>query len=294
MIPSAFNYYMKTLISRVAGRLAAFIVGAAALTAPLCAQSTYGLSFFGNELFSVDATGMGTLVGAVDANVTGYGLAFRGDHLFTFDPNVDRIREINPTTARVMGDFNIGVGDLLGEGDLAFRSDGMGFLSTALAPDFTPTNDLFRFDIAAGTSVRIGSTSVTLDGLAFVGNILFGLGQEGDASLYIVDQNTAALTPVGMLGLMSGSPFAALASGPTGLLYGAVNDRLYSIDATTGLATEISASVLDFGFSSVSGLAIAPLAAVGAVPEPSTYGLIGGAFLMLGIFLRRIRKSKQD
>ena len=247
-------------------------------------SNTYGLTFFGNELFKVDASGMGNLVGVLDQDVGGYGLAFRGTELFTFDSNTDRIRSINKSNAQLSGTFDVGLGDLLGEGDLTFRSDGIGFLSSALGPDFSPVNDLYRFDLNAGTSVRIGSTDVTLDGLAFVGDELYGIGQEGMPSLYRVDQSTAALTWVGSLGVQLGSPFAGLSVASTGELYAALDDRMYEIDPITGAATVVNMDVLDFGFSSVSGLAVGPIGT--PVPEPSTYGLIAAA-LLAGVAARR-------
>lgn len=276
---------MNILFSPATKRLGLLILGLATLVAPLSAQRFYGLSFYDNQLISIDSTGAGMLIGDVSANVTGYGLAFRGDRLFTFDPNADRIREIDTSNGNIAGTFNIGVGNLLGEGDLAFRADGMGFLSTALAPDFTPTNDLFRFNVDTGTSVRIGSTAVTLDGMAFVGSTLYGVGQEGTPSLYIVDQNTGALTTVGALGIASGSPFAALTASASGQLYGVIDDRLYWIDSATGAASVVDTDVLDLGFASVSGLAIVP--SLTAVPEPTTYGVFGAGVLLVCALLRR-------
>lgn len=270
---------MKSILSQLRSACLT-LIGLVGLAASIQAQTFYGLSFYDNQVITIDSSGTGSLNGTLGDNVNGYGLAYRGNQLLTFDPNIDRIREINPITAQLGASYNIGVGDLLGEGDLAFRSDGVGFLASALAPDFTPTNDLFRFDITTGTSMRIGSTNVTLTGLTFVGNTLYGLGKEADPSLYIVDQTNASLTAVGLLGISEGSPFGALTTGDNGQLYGVVDDRLYTIDAMSGHASIVSPDVLDLGFSSVSGLAFAP------VPEPATYAMVGG-FLLVGIVLRR-------
>ncbi len=273
----------------------AFVFGSGQLTAQVSPQ-VYGLTFFDNQLLSINTTtGAGSLIANLNQSVTGYGLAFRGSSLYTFDPTLDRIREINVMTGAVGAGINIGVGNLTGEGDLAFRSDGIGFLSSALAPDFSLSNDLFRFDLGAGTSTRIGTTSVVLDAMAFFGSTLYAIGQEGTPSLYIVNQTNASLTMVGSLGLQLGSPFSALTVGMNGMLFAALDDRLYGINPLSGLASVLDPTVLDIGFSSVSGLAAMPSPVIGsAVPEPSTYGLIASLGLILGCVARcRISKRRQ-
>ena len=280
---------MKPISSplRLGALLALGLLGAVAARAQT--SVLYGVTFFNNELVTVDpSTGTGSLVTVLSEPLSPYGLAFLGERLYTFDSDSDRIREINRTTGLVSGSIDISVGDLIGEGDIAFRADGMGFLSSALTPEFEIANDLFRFDLNTGTSVRIGTTDLVLDGLAFSNNTLYAIGQESAATLYIVDQQTGALTPVGLLGLAMNSPFGALTAGPNGFLYGSVDDRLYAISPVTGLASELSVDVLDIGFGSVSGLAFAP-AGITPVPEPSTYGLMGVAALLIISFVRKYR-----
>jgi len=268
-----------------AGAILLLIIGSSG-SALAQASALYGVTFFSNELIKVDPiTGAGTLVATLSEPVSPYGLGFRGSQLYTFDSGSDRIREINRFNGTVSGSFDIGVGDLLGEGDLTFRSDGIGFLTSALTPDFEISNDLFRFDLTTGTSVRVGMTDVVLDGLVFSGSTLYAIGQEAEAKLYVVNQNNAALTEIGLLGVENNSLFGALTVGANGTLYGAINDRLYSIDKLTGQASELSADVLDIGYASVSGAAFSP------VPEPSTYGLAGVAGLMLIGFVRRKRAA---
>ncbi len=282
---------MKPIYSclRPVALLALGLLGASAALAQK--SDLYGVTFFGNELIKIDAsTGAGSLVATFSEPISPYGIAFKGSQLYTFDATMDRIREINPSTGSLMGSFDIGVGDLLGEGDLTFRADGMGFLSSALTPAFEISNDLFRFDLTTNTSVRIGTTDVTLDGMAFWDNTLYAVGQEANAMLYIVNQQTAGLTAVGLLGLELSSPFAGLAFGADGNLFGAINDRLYSINRLSGVATQVNADVLDFGFASVAGLAFAP-GKTSAVPEPGTYEFVLGAALLMGHFLRQKKKS---
>lgn len=267
---------------------------AAALSVPGAAraEALYGLTFFDNQLISVDSnTGTGSLIGSLGATVSGYGLAFRGSTLYTFDSNVDALRSINLATGMAGSAKAIGIGDLTGEGDLAFRSDGMGFLSSALAPDFSPSNELFSFNAELGTSMLVGNTAVPLDGMVFVGNTLYAIGQEADAKLYTINQTTAAMTAIGSLGIPKNSPFGALTLGADGKLYAAVDDRLFQINSATGLATIIDVNVLDIGYSSVSGLA--STASFQPVPEPSTYGLAGAVLLVVAGVMRRVRRQRQ-
>lgn len=273
---------IPNLVLRACVLLSLSLIGAG--TAVAANSVLYGVTFFDNQLIKLDpTTGAGSLVASLSDTVSPYGIAFLGKNLYTFDPNTDSIRQINPFTGAVSSSINIGVSNILGEGDLAFRSDGIGFLSSALTSDFNVANDLYKFDLMTGTSVRVGTTDVVLDGMVFSGGKLYAVGQESNATLYVVNQDTAALTAIGSLGVENDSPFAALTVDAHGQLFGAINDRLYSIDKTTGLASELSPDVLDTGYASVSGLAFSP------VPEPSTYGLAGVGMLMLVGFLRRKR-----
>lgn len=223
-------------------------------------ESLYGLTFFGSELFTVETGGSGgegTLVAASPVKLSGYGLAtFRG-RLYTFDPNTDQLRQLNPVNGTVLSSRDLGTGNLTGEGDLAIRQDGVGFLASALSPSLEVSNDLYRFNLGGGTATRVGTTDVPLDALAFDQNsVLYALGQ-GEGVLYTVDQATAKLTTVGPLGVPQNSPFAALTFGPSGTLYASLDDRLYTVNAATGTATPLNPEALDLGFSSVSGLAFA-------------------------------------
>ncbi|HEY0370288.1 MAG TPA: hypothetical protein VGC85_11875, partial [Chthoniobacterales bacterium] len=132
------------------------------------------------------------------------------------------------------------------------------FLVSALNANAQPTNDFYSFDVTNGTSQRLGSTSVAIDALAFDSSgKLYGLAK-GDSSLYVIDQGSGATSVVGDLGITPGSPIGAMAFGPNGVLYASIDDRLYTINTSTGVASPVSSTVLDFGVSSVSGLVFAP------------------------------------
>ena len=234
------------------------------------AQSTnlqlYGVTFLGNQLITIDpTTGQGTLTGGFGANVAPYGIATYSNQVYSFSPTLNKIVTFNVLTGVRSNIFDIGVSNLQGEGDLAIRSDGVGFLASALDTNGNPVNAFYTFNITNHTSSYIGSNSVALDALAFdTNNVLYALGQD-DTNLYIVNTTNAALTVVGPLGVALASPYAGMTFGPDGTLFAAINDQLYIINKTNGAATAISTNVLDLGFSSVSGLAFAP------VPTPISF-----------------------
>ena len=269
---------MKTTRRLVAGLLALLGPAAAAQASP--AGTVYGVTYFGDQLISVDpTTGAGTAVGTLSTPSASYGLAGVDGKLYTFDSNADVIRQVDPSTAGTVATYNIGLmpGALLGQGGLAFQSGTVGYLTSALDPTtFAPANSLYRFDISTGQSVNIapGGTSDTLEALAFAPNgTLYGLGKL-DGDLYKVSTATGALTLVGNVGFNVGSPIGSLAFGPDGVLYATLDDALYKLDTMTGLATAVSTDPsATTGFDSISGLTYSPA----AVPEPAsmaTWGLI--------------------
>lgn len=242
--------------SIVAGAL--ILLGFSSEVARSAEQTLYGITFFGNQLVSLEPTnGAGTAVGTLSETVSGYGIASRYGRLYTFNPNTDQIVEINPADGTLGNSINIGTTNMVGEGDLAFRSDGAGFLVSALHTNGTPANDFYTFDVISGTSHKIGTTTGPVDALAFdSSDTLYALGQD-DTNLYTINQNDGTMTVVGPLGVALSSPFAGMTFGPDGTLYAAINDQLYTINKTTGQASVLSTNVLDIGFSSVSGLAFA-------------------------------------
>jgi hypothetical protein len=255
-----------------------------AAVGPLSAAHLTGLTLFGvtlvsNELVSINpATGEAKLIGSLDNIAFATGLGVRNGRLFVFDQVNDRIREINKTSGELISSIDIGVGNLTGEGALTFRpSDGVGFLASPLNANNEPVNDFFMFtltaDGTAGTSVRLGSTEVAIDAMAFNSQgVLYAIGQ-ATSTIYTVDPSNGKLSAVATIRDNTGavvsmdSPIAGMTIGPANPdmggveeIYASLDDELYIINPTTGAARKPPGGILNFGpfISSVSGLAFAP------------------------------------
>lgn len=255
---------------------------------------------FGNELIRIDATtGAGTLIGSIGSGLIGpIGLGFRGQDLYTYDQVLELLLQLDPTTGAVLDSINLGIDNLAGEGALDFRSDGVGFLSSASGN----VGQLYRFEVSPPGSTPItapGGFIPAMDGLAFdSAGVLYGLSQSttvtGDSSLYIVDPTTGATTLVGSLGLSLDFRLGGLTFDTDGALYAALSGPddepsfLYRVDKSTGAATLVG----EIGFDGVSGLATSPGGAP-AVPEPSSLVLAGlGAAGLLGCRVRQARRRR--
>lgn len=268
--------------------LAAATAGVLALFSeftPVQAQTTpsdqvlFGITLFQNELIRVDTTtGDGTLVGDIDAQESGYGLATYNGNLYTFNPNRGSIDELSKIDGRVLSSVPFSVAKLSGEGDIEIGPTGVGYLASAFDSTGAPTHPFYSFNVNTGVATFVGNTSVVIDGLALSGGTLpitlYAIGQ-GEATsgnpgsinppvpeLYKVDPITAMLTPVGPLGVDENSPIAGLGFAPDGTLYAAIDDKLYTVNLSTGAATIVNADTTYFGFNSVSGLTYASGASV--------------------------------
>ncbi len=217
------------------------------------AQTLYGITMApGLQLISIDTTtGAGTLVAPLAGVTEAYGLSFRGPNLYVMDAGANRIKEINPVTGATLNTIDIGIATFR-EGDIAFRSDGMGFIS-GVHPD-----PLSQFDITVPNSTPIGPLFLTFDALAFnATDVLYGLST-GGAQLEIINQTTAARTNVGFTGIVTNGGFGGMAFDSAGTLFYACGgaagppSSLYRIDTTTGMATLIG----PIGFNGVAGIAI--------------------------------------
>lgn len=279
----------RNLLRLGAAGIAIAVVSLGSLSAAhLTGLTLFGVNFASNQLVSINpATGAATIIGSFGDTTFATGLGVRNGRLFIFDQVNDRIREVNKISGELVSSIDIGVGNLNGEGALAFQpSDGAGFLASPLNANNEPTNDFFMFVIApggtTGTSVRLGSTGVAIDAMAFnSAGTLYGIGQ-ADGTLYTINTTTGATTVVGPVAplkdatgatVLKNSPIAGMTFGTPNPdmgnveeIYAAIDDRLYIVTPTTGAARLSPGApagqnvVLNFGpfVSSVSGLAFSP------------------------------------
>lgn len=286
---------MKRNILRIAavGMALLFAATGSIFAAHLTGLTLFGVNLFNNQLIAIDAaTGKATVVGSLGDIVLATGLGVRNNRLFVFDQVNDRIREVNKKSGQLISSIDIGVRSLAGEGELTFRSDGVGFLASPLNSSNGPVNDFYMFtidpDAKTGTSVRLGTTDVAIDAMAFNSQgVLYAIGQ-GTSTIYTVDTTNGKMSALATIKDSSGatvpmnSPIAGMTIGPANPamggveeIYASLDDRLVIINPMTGAARTPPGDIINFGplISSVSGLAFAPGA--GGLGNISSRVLVG-------------------
>jgi hypothetical protein len=172
-----------------------------------------------------------------------FGLAALGDELYTFDQVADVIRRLDGTSGETLETIDVGIRET-GEGSLAIGRDAIGYISGR--------NNLYRFDLATGTSSIVGTVS-RMDGLAIgPDNILYGL-EESTYRLFVIDTDTAEATLVGPTDMEppSFNFTGGLAVGLDGEFHATNDTELYRLDPSTGAATVIGV----VGWFDLQGLA---------------------------------------
>jgi len=241
---------------------------------------------------SVSATLIGQLSTVPDGGSSSLGIGQLGGNLYVYDQNQQALLEVSSTNASTLATINLGITNT-GEGDLAFASNGTGYLvSTVDAEgDFGSTGAMYSFNTTPlSANLITDSLSVQIDGLAFNSSGDGFALEQGGATLDSITTG-GAIAEIGGTGIntdcggnqcysLGGLAFA------DGTLYAALTNfsnstsDFYTINPSTGAAAFIG----DIPFDQISGITAAP-SVTPPVPEPSTLVLMAGGFL--AIVLRR-------
>lgn len=223
----------------------------------------YGVTFHEELIVINPYTGSGTLIGYLDSNMNAIGLAKSDGRFYTFDQEADVIRELNIATGHTIDNIDIGLGEFVGEGAIAIRSDGVGFIMGAYGWQGSEGRHLWSFDVTVPSSTYIVTDNIIgIEGLDFdsedtlyaLSQSIQEIGEVEKVKLYTIDQLTGATTLVGSTGIIQNISLGGLAFGVDNTLYAVLDGVLYTLNKTTGAATFIG----DTGFSLVSGLTAYP------------------------------------
>lgn len=263
---------------------------AAAATVALMASSAsaaviYYIGGFSNNFYKYDTVAATeTFIGLVGLNADSVGLSFASSGaLYAFERSSQSLYTINTSS---------GATTLIGNAGIAaedFTLNLAGTLGYA-----TSGNSLYSINLATGASTLIGSAgglSTTLDGLTtapvavtvagnnYAAGTVFGIDTR---TVYVVNVTTGALTSIGST---NGADETFDFGG--GTLYGHNDDGfLYTINLATLAGTQLAATTPQLVF----GMAVAPGAVQGAVPEPGTWMMMIAGFGIAGFSLRARRR----
>ncbi len=228
---------------------------------------------------TADEIGRATIIGAPRwANIEGLTASPSGVLYGISDTaTVKTLLRIDPTTglATSLGALSLTGGDTSGQLDLslAFTCDGRFWMSSG-------TGLFWQIDLTTTAVTFVGNLGAKITGLAARGNVLYGIGSQGDNNLYTIDLTTGAATLVGAFG--SSVPYITTISAafdaagnlhaildfnpsPSGSTITQWND-LAQITSTSGVLADMGNitasgnSDADLEFIGMKGLAIFPSA----------------------------------
>lgn len=271
------------------------IVATLAMAGISAVAAPFGLSRSdsNNVIYSIDlSTGVATAVGPSPTTDELEGFGGIGSTVYGItEGNYGPGTLWNVVTGVLVGS----TGDRLGtESGLAYDPV-TGFLYNTQGDELSTLPNLswlYRVDPATGAATFLGGDPVFLDNLAInTAGQAYAVDFRVTGSLYGVNLTNGAATLIGSLGIADLGFDAGAAFDPSGTLRVLREDgSLYTVNTATGAAT-FQNFVVDAGGNRLDGdwepLEITPA----AVPEPSTFALLGSA--LAAVLLRaRARRSR--
>lgn len=262
---------------------------AAALAAPaLAVAGPIGYTAWdvsgSDKLMRIDlSTGQGTVIGTNLGFSDVDGLAFDGSgHLWAVDDSSNRLLSVDIGTgaATSVGSFGSGYNDM----GLAWGNGTLYMSST----DNSGNGKLYTVDVGTGAATLVGGFGgIKVRSMGWYDGTLYGWSNID--TLVSINTSTGLTTTIGSFG------FGTLTAGQdgmdidpaTGLAWAIaeVENRIYTLDRSTGHATEVVNGLSCNGGSCTAGgfngLAIS------AVPEPGSLALMLAGMGVLGLRMRR-------
>jgi hypothetical protein len=217
------------------------------LTVIPAAGQPFGFSIQSNgnqHLYSIDlATGAATDVGLVGF-ADGEGLGGVGNTVYAIGGAVNQLWDVTTPPGTLIGPVGVRTGLDAGL-DYDYTSGTMYNVNAS-----SGTSGLYTIDLTTGATTLVGTSSVFSDGLAIdATGQAFGTDWIFSDGLYSVDLTTGAMTFVGPFNVGNVSLQAGASFDASGTLWCLTSDgRIWTINAATGAATQVSTISVGGGF----------------------------------------------
>lgn len=252
----------------------AFVAALLGVAGGAAAQPMFGVGGFSSfgiqSLYSINPlTGAATLVGSTGLRqIADLAWDESSQRLLAITVDAD-LYAINPFTAQSL--LVAARDGTLPEGGLAV---GNGALFTVDGSGLGSINAVTAALNQIGGGLGIADNDIS--GLVFAGSSLFGYAKNGtlEDSIVSIDTVSGSATRIGLVGFDSASSVGGLAVVAGGDVYLSSGDALYTVNASTGVASFVGS----FGVAGMSGITVIPSPGVGSL-----------AMLAMGMAMRRRR-----